>query len=60
MLRLTLGIESGDEVKELMLGKICAAPTPSIERPFLLTRDYYQSLEDQAERSLVSDYDVSL
>ena len=60
MLRLTLGIESGDEVKELMLGKICPASTLSIERSSLLTREHQQSLEDQAERSLVSGYDVSL
>ena len=60
MLRSTLGIESGDEVKELMLGKICPPPTPSNERSSLLTREHHQNLEDQAERFLVSDYDVSL
>ena len=38
MLRRTLGIESGEEVKELMLGKICAAPNNSVEHASLLTR----------------------
>ena len=57
MLRQILGIESGDEVKELMLGKTYQVPNLSIRRPPLLISEH-QSSEDQAERSLVSDYDV--
>ena len=55
MLRPTLGIESGEEVKQLMLGKICAAPNHSVEHASLLTRGNGQNLGGQAERSLVSD-----
>ena len=58
MLRRALGIESGDEVKELMLGKICSAPIHSVERPSLLTNENYQNLGGQAEISLVSNYHI--
>lgn len=33
MLKQILGIESGDEVKELMLGRTCRTPNFTIERP---------------------------
>ena len=58
MLRQILGIQSGDEVKELMLGRTLASNF-SIGRYPLLIREYHQNSEDQAERSLVSNHGVS-
>lgn len=59
MLRQILGIQSGDEVKELMLGRTPLAPNFSIGRTPLLIREHHQNSVDQAERSLVSNHGVS-
>ena len=57
-LRQILGIESGDAVKELMLGTTFSIPIFSIACPPWLIEEHYQNLEDQAEGFLVSDYNV--
>ena len=58
LLRQMLGIESGEEVKELMLGRNLLAPGFPIVCPSMLTREHHQNLVDLAENSLVSDHDV--
>ena len=58
LLRQTLGIESGDEVKELMLGMASPALKSFLECSPLLMRGIRQNLGDQVEGFLVSDHDV--
>lgn len=58
MLRQIIGIESGEEVKILMLGTASLDSNFSIVCPPMLIKEHDQNLGDQAEGSLVSDYNV--